>query len=436
MLRRAAAAGAILCLCLAAPGAGRAQEGAPEVRATIEGTGFTRISIAIPDASGPAAGNALARELVETVRADLDFSGYFDVVSPDLYRMVASSPSAANLVNGVPYDAWREIGANAVALASVAVRSGRLDVEARVHDAPSRTLVLARRYGGSPDVVRRLAHQIADDIVRQFTGRPGIALSRIAFVSGHKDAKEIYIMDYDGQRIRRITTSGVLNLSPAWSPDGRRLAFASWRGGRPGIWLLDDSGKIVKVRTVQGELNSAPDWSPDGRRLVYTSTADGNSELYVTDVDSGRSTRLTRSSAIDTSPAFSPNGREIAFTSDRGGTPQIYVMDSEGLNVRRVTFNGSYNDSAAWSPDGSRLAYASRQNGRFDVAVMEVAGGAVTLLTHGEGHNENPRWSPDGRHLAFASSRRGTYDIYTMRADGSDVRRHTKGGDSYMPDWR
>jgi TolB protein len=65
-----------------------------------------------------------------------------------------------------------------------------------------------------------------------------------------------------------------------------------------------------------------------------------------------------------------------------------------------------------------------------------MASSAVKRLTHGEGNNENPRWSPDGRHLAFASSRTGTYEIYTMHEDGSSVRRQTKGGEAFMPDWR
>jgi TolB protein len=413
-----------------------AQEPPGRIDETIEGKGFTKIAIAVPDARAAGGTDRLARELVETVRADLDFSGYFDVVSPALYGMVASSPSARNVQNGVPYEAWREIGAAGLALTEVTLAAGKLDVQARVHDAPTKTLVLARRYGGSQDAVRRLGHQIADDIVKAFTGQTGISLSRITFVSGHKDAKEVYLMDYDGQRIRRITTSGVLNLSPAWSPDAHKIAFVSWRGHRPGIQVLDDTGKSLRVKTAAGELTSAPEWSPDGRRLVYTSSVDGNAELYVTEVESGRTTRLTRSPAIDTSPSFSPNGREIAFTSDRGGSPQIYLMDAEGLNVRRVSFDSSYADSPAWSPDGSKLAYAARYEGRFDVVVLDMASGKVTRLTRGEGNNENPRWSPDGRHLVFASSRTGTYDIYTMRADGSDVRRHTKGGDAFMPDWR
>ena len=73
--------------------------------------------------------------------------------------------------------------------------------------------------------------------------------------------------------------------------------------------------------------------------------------------------------------------------------------------------------------------------GRFDIVVLDVASDHLTRLTWGEGNNENPRWSPDGRHIVFSSNRAGTYDIYSMRADGSDVRRLTRGGNCFTPDW-
>jgi TolB protein len=110
-------------------------------------------------------------------------------------------------------------------------------------------------------------------------------------------------------------------------------------------------------------------------------------------------------------------------------------MDAEGLNARRVTTNDEYADAAAWSPKGDKIAYSTRHDGKFDIAVVDVAAGSTTPLTHGEGNNENPRWSADGRHVVFASSRSGRYDLYTMRADGTDVRRLTRGGDCFTPDW-
>jgi len=400
------------------------------VTGKIEGQGFSRIKIAIPDAVADSLGRDAAREIVQTVRDDLAFSGYFDVVDPALYAQV---PGGAG--DTIRFEDWRAIGADAVVTSKVAKSAAHIDLQAKLLDTPSKSTVFARRYGGGPDLLRRVAHQLADDLVKQYTGRSGVALSRIAFVSKHGDGKEIYLMDYDGYRVRRLTTTGTLNLSPAWSPDGERLAFVSWRTGQPAVHIMDADGRLIRASTVKGELDAFAKWSPDGKKLVYTSDAPGNSELYVLDLGSSRNTRLTTTKAIETAPAFSPNGREIAFTSDRSGSPQVYIMDTEGLNVRRVTSEGSYNDSPAWSPTGDKLAYVSRREGRFDIFLLDLESGAITRLTHGEGSNENPRFSPEGRHIVFSSSRAGTFDIYTMAADGSSVTRLTKGGDCFTPDW-
>ncbi len=408
----------------------RAQE-KPPLTGVVTGEGFTRVKIALPDAHTDGPARDAAREIVETVRADLDFSGFFEVVSPALYGSVAPTGR-----DRVPFDDWLSIGADHVALSRVARRQGRLDLQAWLFDNGAKQQLLARRYGGSEDLLRRVAHQLADDLVLHFTGKKGIAMTRIAFVSSHGKAKDLYLMDYDGRRVRRLTTSETINLTPAWSPVGERLAYVSWREGRPGLYVLEGDGRIRKVPTAGGTLNTSPEWAPDGNRLAYASNAEGNVEIYLAELSSGRSRRLTHSPGIDTSPTFSPNGREIAFTSDRSGTPQIYVMDVDGLNVRRLTTDGEYNESAAWSPRGDRLAYVTRSEGRrFDILLLDLATGATRRLTNGEGTNENPRWSPDGRHVVFASNRAGTFDIYTMDAAGGSARRLTRGADSITPDW-
>ncbi len=394
----------------------------------IEAEGFSKIKIAVPSAASAA--DLEAAELLESVRADLDFSGFFDVVDPSLYRLVPSAGSST-----VDHEDWLAIGADAMLQTRVSVEAGRVDLEARLYDNPSETLLFARRYGGTTSLLRRVAHQLADDLVQHYTGRKGIASTRIAFVSRHGDGKEIYLMDYDGRRVRRLTTTSTINLSPAWSPDGQELSFVSWRGRQPGVYVMSSEGKLGELATVGGELSTSPEWSPDGRRLAYTSDVDGDMEIYVLDRPAGRNRRLTHNPAIDSAPAFSSNGREIAFTSDRTGVPQIYVMDAEGLNVRRVSWSGNYNDSAAWSPRGDLLAYASRVEGRFEIVVLDLGTGRATQITRGRGNKENPRWSPDGRHLVFASDQDGSYQIYTVRADGSDLRKLTRGRDSYTPDW-
>lgn len=422
-----------LCLvgaCILLSPYAEGQESSRRLEGLVESDSFSRIRIAVPAAAHGAASREAAREIVEVLRADLAFSGFFDVIDPALYDLVPEARGGDER-----YEDWISIGADALVRLSIPTSGSRIDLQARLFDNASESRLFGRRYGGREDQVRLVAHHLADDLVRHYTGRPGVSMTLIAFSSKHGEGKEIYLMDYDGLRIRRLTTTGTINLSPVWSPRGDELAYVSWRGRQPGVYVMNSQGELGNLPTIGGELSAAPDWSPDGKRLVYSSDIHGNTEIYLLSRATGRNTRLTRNPAIDTAPAFSPNGREIAFTSDRSGTPQIYLMDAEGLNVRRLSWEGSYNDSAAWSPNGDRLAYASRIDGRFEIVVLELATDRLQRLTWGEGNNENPRWSPDGRHIVFSSNRAGTYDIYTMRSDGGEVRRLTKGGNCFTPDW-
>jgi len=406
-----------------------AQDDPRHMVVTLEG-GMAAIKIAVPPPMADSADDPNAGELILALREDLRFSGFFDIVDPSLYRLVPPAEGSEER-----HEDWLSIGAEALIRLRLRSSGDRIDLEARLYDNSGGGLLFARRYGGSTDLVRRVAHTLADDLVKHYTGQDGIATTRIAFVSSHGDNKEIYLMDYDGRRIRRLTTSSTLNITPAWSPDGNELAYVSWRGRQPAVYVMSNEGKLGVLDIVGSELSSSPDWAPDGRRLVYSADVEGNTELFVLDRSSGKNTRLTHHAAIDTSPAYSPNGREIAFTSDRTGVPQVYIMSAEGVNVRRVSWSGSYNDSAAWSPAGDRLAFASRVDGWFEIVVLDLATEKVAQLTRGPGHNENPRWSPDGRHIVFSSNREGDYQIFTMRSDGSDVTRLTKGRASYTPDW-
>lgn len=419
------------CLLLAGSGSAVPAQG-PEITNVIEEAGIDPIRIAVPTAATSTGAVTFARELVETVRDDLAFSGYFSLH----YTEEEALQNAA--AGGDPdFAAWLATGAEALLLIQVRLAEERYSIDVRMFDPAGRSRILHQRYGGSADLVRRLAHQIADEILGSYDGLTGIASTTIAFISRHGDAKELYMMDYDGRRIRRMTDTGVINTTPSWAPVGDRLALVSWRNKRQLFYIIEPDGTFRTVPILAGELNTSPDWSNDGSKMLYVTTHDhpGNAEIYALDLGSGKNRRLTYSPAIDTEPDFSPTGRQIAFTSDRSGGPQIYTMDPEGANVRRVSKSGSYNSSPAWSPSGDRLAWVSRIEGRHQIVVLDLNSGTLSRLTRGNWNHENPAWSPDGRHLVFASNREGVYHIYTMRADGGNIRQLTTGVSGETPDW-
>jgi TolB protein len=425
----AAAVSAAACLAAASALAQQERQG-DELTGKITGEAARRLSVAVPPTlAGSDVRLAAAAEIGQVVRDDLDFSGWFGLLDPKGEGRIPSDalddPTA-----------WREVGAAYLVLTRLERTGERALFDVEVIETSGGTTLWHKKWGGRlPQDLRRLAHVASDAIVESLTGSPGIAQTRIAFTSRLGEGKEVYLMDYDGARVRRLTSTGTINLAPAWSPNGRRLTFLSFLGDKPSIYLLSEEGEVTTLRPEGGELNASPDFAPTGDTLVFSSDRSGNSELYLYDLQTHRQQRLTFNPGIDTAPCWSPSGTQIAFTSDRSGSPQIYVMGRDGSGVRRLTWEGRYNESAAWSPDGGRIAFVSRIKGRFEVVVHDLSSGAETIITSGPGNKENPRWAPDGRHLVFSSDRTGIYSIYTIRDDGTERRRLTRGRPAWTPDW-
>ena len=311
----------------------------------------------------------------------------------------------------------------------------KLTLEGQLLDSATGKTLEKKVYRGCPENFRLLVHALADDIVNSLTGEKGIAKSRIAFTAAASGSKEIFVMEYDGTNLRQATNLKSLNLTPAWSNDGREIVFTSYQRRNPDLFVLDlIPGKLTYLIKDNG-LHTGPAWSPDGKKIAFVSTKDGNAEIYVMEVETKNLQRLTQHPAIDASPSWSPTGREIVFTSDRLGNPQIFIVDAEGANLRRLPIDLSYNDSPVWSPRGDKIALVSRGPAGFDIFVFDIGSQTVTQLTSNAGSNEDPSWSPDGYRLAFSSTRDRRSDVYSMMWDGTDVRRLTYKGTCTSPAW-
>jgi len=389
---------------------------------------------AIPGTSAlPGTAANAARELEQTLRRDLERSGIFELLGPEQLGVLTLTGDLER-----DADQYRSLGAAMLLAAEVELEGDRLVLEGRLVDLASRQTIVGKRYRGTFDLARRIAHTFADEIVLFLTSKRGIAMTAIALYSDRDGHKEIYMMDYDGYDQRKVTAHQSISMSPSWSGQGNTIAYVSYFGGKgPALYLADIASGKKSPLVTEGTFNASPSFSPDGRRVAFARALGANIEIFVCDRDGSGVRRLTNSGGIDMNPAWSPSGQEIAFTSSRSGSPQLYVMDAEGSNLRRVTFEGEYNDGASWSPDGTRLAYATRvDRSRFDIAVLDLVSLAAKRLTAGSGSNEAPSFSPDGRRIAFTSSRAGGTQIFAMSvADGSDVEQLTREGSNWAPDW-
>jgi TolB protein len=374
--------------------------------------------------------DALARKITDITRNDLVFSGIFSVKQGTLYQNRELGDLGA-------------LGIDAVLKGQFRIEGENLIIECYVFDVAKTQQIMGKIFKGKKSNLRALVHQLSDEVTYNFTGTQGIAHTKIAFAAAVKGGhKEIYVVDYDGYNLQKLTNDRSITLLPRWLPNGQSLVYTSYQKFNPDLYVFDFKTYTSRLFSYFQGLNVSASYSPDGNYIAITLSKDGNPEVYLMKANGSLRSRLTYSLGADTSAAWAPNGRQITFTSDRSGTPQIYIMDKEGTNLRRLTYMGSYNDSSCWSPRGDMIAYVSRMGGIFEIYTMASDGSNIQRLTQQAGSNENPSFSPDGQYIVFTSTRSGQSELYIMRADGSNQRKlfpeemsSVIQGDCFTPSW-
>lgn len=396
---------------------------------TAPGNRQLQLAVATPVPLSGGGNSGIARDIAEVFRFDMTLAGPFTVMAT-----TPTDPKSGIRPGDFLFDTWKAAGADILIKAGYTISGTSLTLECRLYDVTRGQELAAKRYSGSVTDLRRMAHTFSDEILQVTTGERGPFTGKIAFVSKQTGNKELYLMDYDGYNVQRLSRNGSINLNPDFSPSGKEIIYTSYKKRNPDLYRRDIfSGSEARIAANPG-INVTAAYSPDGSRIALAMSKDGNSEIYVIGKDGKQLARLTKNNAIDVSPAWSPDGRQITFVSDRLGKPQVFIMNADGSGVRRLTTSGAYNVSPRWSPKGDRIVYC-RQQGGFQIFAINPDGSGDTQLTS-EGSNEHPRWSPDGRYITFSSQRGGREAIYIMRADGTGqvMVSRGKGSDSH-PTW-
>ncbi len=356
-------------------------------------------------------------DVAEVIGADLTRSGRF---APIPERDMLQKPTAGA---DMDFDDWSILGVEAVVIGHVEqTGDNAYTVQFQLFDVFRRRQLVGYRMPASRGTMRRVAHRAADMIYEKLTGIKGVFGTKVAYVTAEQQGNgklfKLVVADQDGENEHTIMESTDPIMSPAWSPDSRRLAYVSFEGNKSSVFVQTlRTGNRQRVSSKPG-INGAPAFSPDGRKLVLTlGGVDGNLDIHILDISSRETKLLTTHRAIDTEGSWSPDGRFIYFTSDRSGGPQIYRVSVNGGTPERITFEGSYNARPRLSPDGSRLAMVHNDDGNFRIAVMHVERRDLLIVSVGR-QDESPSFAPNSDTLIYATRQGRNGVLESVSADG------------------
>lgn len=288
---------------------------------------------------------------------------------------------------------------------------------------------------------------------------------------------EIELSDLDGSDRLRLTNTEnrLLDMMPAWSPDGSRISFVrynewvdqAWRLYE-GIYAMNRDGtemrRIVPASSFEwrkdGEsivarenFASSLSWSPRGDDLAFVVEEESDRFAYASEMDSwvlyvvkpdgsqlerlfespSKHARDSRTTPL--SASWSPDGGTIALFVDDGIGVKIMSVgrDSPPREIFSFEFDSSPQNARMsrsqaaptfeWSPDGSRIMFSY---------------GGELFLINADGENfrkiaNDPygAFSPDGSRIAVAAPDKFLHYyaypedapfFYTINADGSNMR--------------
>ncbi|HWI16657.1 MAG TPA: basic secretory protein-like protein, partial [Vicinamibacterales bacterium] len=236
--------------------------------------------------------------------------------------------------------------------------------------------------------------------------------------------------------ISREQGGGDLNVTPAVSPDGKRVVFLSERS----LFSIDmyvadvATGRIGRklVETTTDPhfdslqfLASAGDWAPDNRRFVFAALSGGQPVLTIIDVDTGNRQGEFEFKELGEiyNPAWSPDGQRIAFSALSGGVLDLFVYHLDSKRLDRLTNDPFADLDPEWSPDGRQLVWVTDRFssnldtlsfGNYRLAAMSPGGQPREFAGFASGRNSNPEFAADGS-LFFIATPDGVPNVYRLQ---------------------
>ena len=266
------------------------------------------------------------------------------------------------------------------------------------------------RYDPQSRQVTELIRNTGRDIIYATEGPGGIVYEQFGSIhvfdvaSGKEHIVPIEIAaDLTEVRPRFQNVASQLR-DPRISPTGARAVF---EGHGEILTVPAEKGDIRNLTNTPGVMERTPAWSPDGRFVAYFSDESGEYALHVrsqTGEGPEQKIALAGKSAYYFEPRWSPDSQHVAFRDNQlhlwrvdvaAGKPTL--VDTDSISEDAMDFN--------WSGDSKWIAYAKALANRFRaIHIYSLESGQSRQVTDGMSDARDPVFDRDGQYLFFTAS--------------------------------
>lgn len=248
----------------------------------------------------------------------------------------------------------------------------------------------------------------------------GASQSELVFEAGG----ELYLMDAENLDPQLVEVSVVSDLaaeipraedvsrriaSMTASPEGKRVVFEA-RGELFNVPA--EEGFTINLTQSSGALDHSPAWSPDGKWIAYWSDKNGEYEIYLQSPDGNSSGRqlTNRGSGFGYHLYWSPDSSMIGFIDE---TNTVSIVDVEtgqtselGHTLWNLGHGSRYGYQVSWSPDSRYVAYGlGQENVNGAIFIYDTEEGEAHRVTSGYYSDVNPIFGVEGKYLYFHTDR-------------------------------